>query len=233
MEEVFGVGPVIDRVVGGAVEEERLVLPAKERGVLPGDDAASAVDELFGEHDRRRKIVAGGDELLGEGRQRRPVGLFRSAGIEAHGDVRSAGEHDVMAGGMVVGRVRQRPYHRPFFAPGREHRQVFTDLEPGRLRGNRLEAAADVERAIGLRIEALVLRQPPGEEDVDHRLRRPHRSLGGRRGRGPRGGECIEGEPEKPQGTSLHGRPAVGDTAQRMVIKVCHRRRLSLPGEQA
>ena len=68
MEEVFGVGPVIDRVVGRTVEEERLVLPAKERGKLPGDDAAGAVDELFGENDRRREIVAGGNELLGEGR---------------------------------------------------------------------------------------------------------------------------------------------------------------------
>ena len=97
-----------------------------------------------------------------------------------------------MAGGMVVGLVRQRPHHRPFFTPGRQHRQVFTDLEAGGLCGNRLEATADVERAVGLRIEALVLRKPPGEEDVDHRLRRPHRSLGGRRVLGPRRGEFIE-----------------------------------------
>ena len=87
VEEVFGVGPVIDRVVGGAVEEERLVLPAEERGELPGDHAASAMNELLGKHDRRREIVPGGNELLGKGRQRRPVRLFRGAGIEAERDV--------------------------------------------------------------------------------------------------------------------------------------------------
>ena len=41
---------------------------------------------------------------------------------------------------------------------------------PGGARGDRLELAADVLRRVGLRIEAVVLGQAAGEEDVDDRL---------------------------------------------------------------
>ena len=42
---------------------------------------------------------------------------------------------------------------------------------PGRPRGDRLELAADVVRGVRLQVEAVVLGQPAGEEDVDDRLR--------------------------------------------------------------
>ena len=63
------------------------MLPAEERGELPGDHPAGAVDEFLGEDDRRGEIVPGGNELLGKGGKRRPVRLFRGAGIEAERDV--------------------------------------------------------------------------------------------------------------------------------------------------
>ena len=138
-----------------------------------------------------------------------------------------------MTGGVVIRLVRQRPHHRPLFTPRGEHRQMFANLKPWRLRADRLEGATDVERAVGLGIEALVLREAPRQKDVDHRLRRPHRALGRRRGRGPRGGERIEGEPEHAEGPGLNGRPAAHATSQWMVVAVCHRRRLSLSSKQA
>ena len=49
-------------------------------------------------------------------------------------------------------------------------RQMLADLDAGRARGDRLELAADPVRGVGLQVEAVVLRQPAGEEDVDHGL---------------------------------------------------------------
>jgi hypothetical protein len=55
-------------------------------------------------------------------------------------------------------------------APLGEHGQMLTNLYAGRPRGDGLELAPDVLRSIGFHIEAIVLRQSAGQEDIDARL---------------------------------------------------------------
>jgi hypothetical protein len=52
----------------------------------------------------------------------------------------------------------------------REQWQVFADFDAGSRRRDRLEFAADIVRGIGFRIETIVLAQPSGQEDEDHRF---------------------------------------------------------------
>src|SRR5262249_18418290 len=70
-------------------------------------------------------------------------------------------------GGVVVGRVRQRRDQRPAVAAAGELRQVLADVDAGRGGGDGLELAADVVGGVGLGVEAVVLGQAAGEEDVD------------------------------------------------------------------
>src|SRR5262249_33725975 len=56
-----------------------------------GDDAAAVVNELVGQDDRRREVVAGGREGARDGGDRGPVGRLRLAGAEARGELGAAG----------------------------------------------------------------------------------------------------------------------------------------------
>jgi hypothetical protein len=88
-------------------------------------------------------------------------------------------------------------------APPRQQRQVLANADARRVRLDRPELAAHVLRRLRLQIEALVLRQPAGEEDVDDRPRRPRRALPRL---GAKGGEVVHPQPEQPYSPGLYGR---------------------------
>src|SRR5688500_15244886 len=67
--------------------------------------------------------------------------------------------------------MRQRADESPLVAASRQHGQLLTDLNAGGFRRDRLKFAADARRAVGLGIEAVLLGQAAGEENVDYRLR--------------------------------------------------------------
>ena len=48
---------------------------------------------------------------------------------------------------------------------------MLTDVRAGRARADRFELTANLHGRVRLQIEALMLRESAGEEDVDHRLR--------------------------------------------------------------
>lgn len=75
---------------------------------------------------------------------------------------------------------------------------MLADADAGGSRWDCGELTPNIERPVGLRIEAFVLREATGEEDQDHRLR----AVGGRSGGGP---EVTQiGETEHSDGTGLH-----------------------------
>ena len=78
----------------------------------------------------------------------------------------------MMAGRMIVGPVGQRPTKRPQMASFRQFRQVLTNLDARGAGRYGTEFTADLERRLGLHVEALVLRQTAGEKNVDDRSRR-------------------------------------------------------------
>ena len=66
--------------------------------------------------------------------------------------------------------MRQRAHQSPQVAPPGQERQVLTDLDARRARGDRPELAADGLGRGGFWVEAVVLSQAAGKEDVDTRL---------------------------------------------------------------
>ena len=71
---------------------------------------------------------------------------------------------------MVVRLVGERPDGGPLVGAAGEQRQVFADAEAGGAGRDGAELAADRVGGVRLRVEALVLGQPAGQEDVDHRF---------------------------------------------------------------
>ncbi len=99
----------------------------------------------------------------------------------------------MVAGRVVVRRVRQRADQRPVVAALRPASAGARRSHARRARGDRLELAADLVRGVGLQVEAVVLRQAAGEEDVDDRpgLPAPAAPAGGRQGaQARRRGSC-------------------------------------------
>src|SRR5262249_20707092 len=86
----------------------------------------------------------------------------------------------------------QRAHQRPQVAPRRQPRQVLADLNARRARGDGPELAADVVGGVGLEVEAVLLGQAAGEEDVDDRAGR-----GVRGGGGAEGGEVVAAQAEQ------------------------------------
>ena len=92
---------------------------------------------------RSGRTTAGGRLFLGaavgpgDGGDRGPVGRLRPVGVEAGRQVRPPGEHDVVAGRVVVRGVRQRADHRPEVAALGQQRQVLADVDARRAGGDR------------------------------------------------------------------------------------------------
>src|SRR5262245_40347304 len=75
-----------------------------------------------------------------------------------------------MAQRMTVRGMRERAEYGPMLATAGQPRQVFADLEPRRVGGDRLELASDSVGCVGLEVETIVLRQPAREKNIDARL---------------------------------------------------------------
>ena len=88
-----------------------------------------------------------------------------------------------------------------------QHRQVFANLEAGRLRGNWLELAANLFRGVGLHVKAVLLSQSAREKNIDHcaglggLLRRWGRHRAQRL-------DVVHAQAEQPNGARLQGRAA-------------------------
>src|SRR5262245_13855796 len=82
--------------------------------------------------------------------------------------------------------------------------QMLRDAQSGRFRRDGAEFAANCVRCVRLRVEALVLRQPAGEEDVDH-------ALGGRLPFSAQQIQFADAKTEQPDSSGLN-RVASGDS---------------------
>src|SRR5207248_1453994 len=107
VELVLGVGAVGLRLERRGFEEPRVARAAYDPGELAGDDAAGVVDALLGQHDRRRQVVPRGGHGAGDRGDARVVSRLRGAGVEPGRQVAAAGQHDVVAGRVVVRAVRE------------------------------------------------------------------------------------------------------------------------------
>src|SRR5262249_61360837 len=82
---------------------------------------------------------------------------------------------------------------------------MLDDAYAGGARCDGLELAADLGGGVGLEVEAVVLGESAGEEDVDA-------GAGGGLavGRGPQGGQVAGGQAEQADGAGLQGGAAAG-----------------------
>jgi len=207
VELVLRERPVRLRLVGGHLEEPRVAAAAHQPAELARDDPAVVLHDPVGQHDGRRQVVPRGGQRPGHGRDGRPVGRLRPVAVEPGRQLRPAGEHHVVAVLVVRVPVGQRPHQRPPVRPRGQQREVFADVDAGRAGRDRLELAADSGRRIWLGVEAVVLAEPAGQEDVDDRRRR---SRGGRVGGRPQELQLAHPETEQADRPRLHG-GAAGD----------------------
>lgn len=108
IELMAGVGAVGCGVEGGGFDEPWVTSVAHDTGELSWDDASGIVDKLFGENGGRWEVVSGGREGTRDGCEAGPVLWAGGVGVEAWWEVRAAGEHDLVTGGMIVGVVSER-----------------------------------------------------------------------------------------------------------------------------
>ena len=89
-------------------------------------------------------------------------------------------QHEVVSQRVPVGRMGQRANQRPVLTALRQQRQMFTDIDAGRARGNRIELTTNRIRRMRFQVKAVLLRKPPGQKDIDTGFRCP--GTAGRRG---------------------------------------------------
>src|SRR5262249_47773131 len=81
-----------------------------------------------------------------------------------------------------------------------KHGEMLANAGSGRARGDRLELTADVRGGVRLQVEAVLLGQSAGEENVDHGPRRVLARCGG-----PQRVEVVHAEAEQPDSSGLQG----------------------------
>ncbi len=205
VEVVFGKGAVAFGVVGGGFEEEGGALGAHEAGELPGDGAAGVVDDFVGELDDGGQVVARWKDGVGDGGDGGPVGVLGFARVEAGGHGGAPAEHGHVPLGVLVVGVGEGAAEGPEVAAFGEFGKVLADVEAGGLGRDGFEFAADFLGGVGLHVEALVLGEAAGEEDVDDGFgfRIASRRAGG--GGGAEGGKVVDAEAKEADGAGLNG----------------------------
>lgn len=106
-----------------------------------------------------------------------------------------------MSGGVIIGGVSEGAAEGPEVAAERESGEVFADLRPGCCGGDGSEFAANFGGCGGLHVEAVVLSESAGEEDID---------AGFESGRGGCCRLCCEG---MQAAEVVHAEPQQGDAA--------------------
>src|SRR5262249_23955002 len=104
-------------------------------------------------------------------RDRWPITGPRRICIKSARKVAWTRQHDVVAGRVIVTRMRERSDDRPVLAPLRQHRQMFANLDTSCRRISGPKLAADVLRSIGFQVEAVELAEPARKENVDDGFR--------------------------------------------------------------
>ena len=171
MKQIARIRTVVLRVVRGHLEEPRIILRSQHAAELSRERAAGAMHELVRQHDGGREIVfAFRQQRRCQGGHARVVGLFRLAGVEADRQIAAPCEHDMVPLGVLVDAVGERTHERPLFGYAREIRQMLADVGAGGAGADGFELTAVLHRRVRLHVEALMLCQSAGEEDVDHRL---------------------------------------------------------------
>ena len=79
-------------------------------------------------------------------------------------------EHHVVTDRVFVVRMRERPDERPLVAARGEQREMLANKDTRCPSGNRREFTAHAFRGFRLGIETVMLRQSPGEKDVNDRF---------------------------------------------------------------
>ena len=200
-----------------------VVLRPEEARVLAGPGERPLHQERGQQHPRRQPVGPGPDRL--ECRGVAGIVVPRGDLVEEGARLGMPGEELVRRVEVVRMPVRERPHDgQPIGARG-EPRQVLAERDAGRLRGDRLELAADLGRRVGLQVERVELARPAGQEDQDHRLRPPGRSR--LRGRSPRE-QAVDPQAEEPGEADLE-ELAAGD-ARRVPMRRGHEHVLGLEG---
>ena len=147
------------------------MLRAERACKLTGERAAFAMHEFIWQDNGRRQIVfALRQQCGGQRRHAGMIGLLRLRGIKTQRRIGAAGEHDVMAQRVITAAMSKRTNQRPLFRDAREIGEVLADVQPGSARADGLELATDFHGSVRLHVEALMLRESAGKEDVNHRL---------------------------------------------------------------
>ena len=168
------------------------------------------VDEPLGQDDRRRQVVP---RAASRRRPRRRSTASRSA--SGCCGSKPAGRSDrpvsmiMVAGRVVVRRVRQRADQRPRWLRLASSGRCSQIWMPGVRVAIGLNSPRIVVGGVGLEVEAVVLRQPAGQEDVDHRLGpgRPASRASAAAAR-PERRQVIHPQPEQPDRPRLDREPS-------------------------
>ena len=157
VETEFGIGTVGAVIERGGFDEPGISSGPHDPGELSGNDSSGRVDQFFGEDDGRGEVIEGYGRISSQGGDAGEVFRARGEGIESGRDLAASGEHDVMAGRMVVGRMGQGADDRPQVASLGEHRKMLANVETWGVGGDGRELSPNVDRGIRLGVEAFVL----------------------------------------------------------------------------
>ena len=156
----------------GRIDDPGIVTFAHHATKLAGNDPSTGVGDHVGNHRGSGQLAAVPQQVTDLRDDRRVIGGLGLVARKASRGVAPPGQHDVVTQRVAIGRMRQGTDHRPLVTAVGQPRQVLADLQTGSPSRNRIELTADVVRSVGLHVEAVVLSQAPGEEQVDHRLDR-------------------------------------------------------------
>ncbi len=114
------------------------------------------------------------DRRTSHGSNRGKVGTIGSVRTKAWRQLTAAGQHDVMAGRVIVGWMRQRSAEGPERAALSQQWQVLTYLKPGCRSRYRLELATNVLGAEGFMSKLSCCESPPDKKMKMQDLARPN-----------------------------------------------------------
>jgi hypothetical protein len=106
--------------------------------------------------------------------------------------------------------VRHRAHDGHAIGDRGHAREVLAEAQPDHLRVDRAVGTAVFDRRVGLGVERLLLRQPAGQEDLDHRLRLRLAGRAARRLLRPDPQEPRQSEPESADEPDLKELTTIG-----------------------
>ena len=156
---------------GGCFDEPGLAKRPHLASELAWKESAGGVNQPFGQDGGRGESVAFSQHRPDQSDDARMVGRHRAIRIKATREIRSARQHDVVPGRVIVGMVTQRANETVLVGSVGQEGKMLAKYQARRSSGDRFELTPDFGRGVGLGVKAFMLREAAGEKNVNAGLR--------------------------------------------------------------